>query len=117
MFALTSDDEATAKANAEIVYSLEKRMAAPSMTLLEQRDPHKTYHKMNMEGLQKISPEYDWTAHFQSIGLQNPGEFIVSQPDFVAELGKMIKDVSVDDWKIYLKWNVLNNLEAYLVDC
>lgn len=114
MFVLAGDDEATAKVNADIVYSLEKRMAAPSMTLLEQRDPHKTYHKMNLDGLQEISPEYDWTSHFQKIGLQNPGDFIVSQPEFVAELGKMIKDISVGDWKIYLKWNVLNNLAAYL---
>lgn len=114
MFALIGADEATAKANAAKVYDLEKRMAAASMTLLEQRDPQKVYHKMNLAGIQKISPEYNWTAYFQSIGLQNPGDFIVGQPDFVAELGKMIKEVSVDDWKVYLKWNVVNSLAAYL---
>jgi len=114
MFALTGSDEATAKANASIVYNLEKRMAAASMTLLEQRDPQKVYHKMNIEGLQKISPEYNWAAYFQSIGLQNPGEFIVGQPNFVAELGKMVKEVSLDDWKIYMKWQVVNSLASYL---
>jgi len=114
MFLLTGADEATAKANATKVYDLEKRMAAASMTLLEQRDPQKVYHKMNLSGIQKISPEYNWIAYFQSIGLQNPGDFIVGQPDFVAELGKMVKDVSVDDWKIYLKWQVVNSLASYL---
>jgi len=114
IFMLTGADEVTSMANADIVYRLEKRLAAHSMTLLEQRDPHKIYHKMNLEGLQEISPEYDWKAHFQSIGLQNPGEFIVGQPDFVAELGKMVKEVTVDDWKIYLKWQVVNSLAAYL---
>ena len=114
MFVLTGADEATSKTNADIVYRLEKRMAAPSMTLLEQRDPHKTYHKMNVQGLLEMSPEYNWAAHFQSIGLQNPGDFIVGQPAFVAELGKMVKDVSVDDWKIYLKWQVVNSLASYL---
>lgn len=114
MFVLTGADEATAKANATKVYDLEKRMAAASMTLLEQRDPQKVYHKMNLSGIQKISPEYNWIAYFQSIGLQNPGDFIVGQPNFVAELGKMIKDVSVDDWKIYLKWQVVNSLASYL---
>jgi putative endopeptidase len=114
MFVLTGTDEATANANADIVYRLEKRMAAASMTLLEQRDPHKIYHKMNIEGLKKISPEYNWVGYFQGIGLQNPGDFIVGQPDFVAELGKMIKEVSVDDWKIYLRWKVVNSLASYL---
>jgi len=114
MYVLTGTDDATAKANATVVYNLEKRMAAVSMTRLERRDPQKMYHKMNIEGIQTIAPEYNWSAYFQIIGLQNPGDFIVGQPDFVAELGKMIKEVSVDDWKIYLKWNVVNSLASYL---
>ena len=114
MFVLIGADDATAKTNAEVVYGIEKRLATVSMTRLEQRDPYKIYHKMNLEGIQKISPEYNWTAYFQGVGLQNPGEFIVGQPDFVAELAKMIKDISVDNWKVYLKWNVLNSLAANL---
>lgn len=114
MFVLTGADEATAKANAEVVYTLEKRLATASMTRLEQRDPQKIYHKMNLEGIQAISPEYKWASHFQSIGLANPGDFIVGQPDFVAEISKMIKEVSVDDWKVYLKWNMVNNLASYM---
>jgi len=114
MFVLTGTDDATAKANATVVYNLEKRLAAASMTKLEMRDPQKTYHKMNLEGLQKISNEINWAAHFQSIGLQHPGDFIVGQPDFVTELSKMVKEVSVDDWKLYLKWQVVNKLSNYL---
>jgi putative endopeptidase len=114
MFKLIGTDEESAKANALIVYNLEKRLAAASMTRLEQRDPQKTYHKMNIEGIQKIAPEYNWATYFQNINLQNPGDFIVGQPVFVAELSKMIKEVSVDDWKIYLKWNVVNSLASYL---
>ncbi|HET6557842.1 MAG TPA: M13 family metallopeptidase, partial [Prolixibacteraceae bacterium] len=114
MFVLTGNDEATAKANAELVYKLEERLAAPSMTLLEQRDPHKVYHKMNLEGIQAIAPEYNWASHFQAIGLANPGDFIVGQPDFVAEVSRMIKDVPVSDWKVYLQWQVVNELASYL---
>lgn len=114
MFVLSGSDEATAKANADVVYGIEKRLAAVSMTRLEQRDPYKIYHKMNLEGIQKISPDYNWTAYFQGIGLQNPGDFIVGQPNFVTEVGKMIKDVPVDQWKVYLKWNVVNSLATNL---
>ena len=114
MFVLTGIDEATAKANALVVYNLEKRLAAASMTKLEMRDPQKTYHKMNLEGLQKISNEINWAAHFQRIGLQNPGDFIVGQPEFVSELSKMLKEVPVEDWKLYLKWEVVNELSPYL---
>jgi len=114
MFVLSGTDEATAKNDASVAYNMEKRMASASMTKLEQRDPQKIYHKMNLEGIQKTAPEIDWTAHFQSVGLQNPGDFIVCQPAFIAELGKMVNEVSVDDWKIYLKWKVINSLAPYL---
>jgi len=114
MLVLAGTDEATAKSNAAVVYGIEKRLATVSMTRLDQRDPYKIYHKMNLEGLSKISPEYNWTAFFQGIGLQNPGDFIVGQPIFVTEMAKMIKDISVDNWKVYLKWNVLNSLAANL---
>lgn len=114
MFVLTGTDEIVAKANAKLVYKIEKRLAAASMTKLEQRDPYKVYHKMNMEGIQKIVPEINWTAYFQRIGIQNPGDFIVRQPDFFTELGKMLNEVSVDDWKTYLKWQVVNSLDYYL---
>ena len=114
IFVLAGDNEANSKLNSTIVYKLEYRLAKSSMTLLEQRDPHKIYHKMNLEGLRKISPEIDWSVQFQNLGLKNPGDFIVGQPDFVAELGKMLNEVSVDDWKIYLKWQVLRSTASYL---
>lgn len=114
MFVLTGTDEASAKANAELVYKLEERLAAASMTLLEQRDPHKVYHKMNLEGIQAIAPDYNWASHFQTIGLATPGDFIVGQPAFVTEMGKMIKEVPVNDWKVYLQWQVVNELASYL---
>lgn len=114
MFVLAGIDEAAAKSQATTVYNIEKQMAAVSMTRLEQRDPHKIYNKMDLAGIQKVSSEIDWTKYFQTIGLQNPGEFIVGQPVFMAELSKMLQTVSVDDWKIYLKWQVLNSLDSYL---
>lgn len=114
MFVLAGDDEANAGKNASVVYDIEYRLAKSSMTLLEQRDPHKVYHKMNLDGLQKISPEIDWKAQFKNIGLENPGEFIVGQPDFISEMGKMLNDGSVDNWKTYLKWQVLKSTSSYL---
>ena len=114
MFSLTGIDEAKANVYALQVYNLEKRLAGSSMTKLEQRDPHKIYNKMDVAGLQKIAPKIDWFAYFQSIGLENLGDFIVAQPLFFTELSKMVSDVSIEDWKLYLKWQVLNTTSPYL---
>lgn len=114
MFVLTGVEENMAKTNASLVYDLEKRLAAASMTKLEQRDPYKIYNKMDVQGLQKIAPEIDWTVQFKNIGLLNPGDFIVCQPLFFTELSKMLNEVSVNDWKTYLKWQVVKSLSSYL---
>lgn len=114
MFALTGSDEATAKNESDVVYAIEKRMAAASMTMLERRDPQKVYNKMNLESIRELAPEIDWKNYFSNIGLDNPGDFIVGQPLFLKELGKMVSEVSVNDWKIYLKWKTINNLSSYL---
>lgn len=114
MLALTGEDETTSTKDVEIIYNLEKRLASASMTKLEMRDPHKIYNKMNVDAIQKINPEIDWTAHFQLVGVQNPGDFVVGQPVFFAELGKMLKETSIPDWKIYLKWEVVRNMSSFL---
>ncbi len=114
MFGLTGVDDEISKADALTVYRLEKRLAAASMTKLELRDPHKIYNKMNVDGLQKISSSINWNSHFQQIGLPNPGDFIVGQPVFVGELSKMVKEIPLENWKVYLKWQILNSVEAYL---
>lgn len=114
IFALAGDDEVAAKKDADVVYAIEKQLAAASMTRLEMRDPHKTYHKMNTADLKKIAPEADWAVYFNNVGVSDPGDFVVGQPDFFANLNKMLKQTSLDDWKTYLKWQVVRSLSSYL---
>lgn len=114
MLVLAGIDESSAKSDADLVYTIEKRLASVSMTRLEQRDPLKVYNKLNAESLQKIAPEINWAGHFQNLGLENPGDFIVGQPVFFTELSKMVKEIPVDDWKKYLKWQTVRSLSSYL---
>ena len=75
-------DSIEVQQKAETIYSIEKEMATYSMSLLDQRDPYKTYHKMTIPQLTEIAPDYDWTGYFKETGVNDPEEFIVSQPDF-----------------------------------
>ena len=116
MFKLIGDDDATAKKNTETVMSLETRLAKASMTRLEQRDPNKTYNKTTTKGLIELSPSFNWNRYFVSQGVGDPGEINLNQPLFVAEVSKMIKEIPVADWKVYLRWNLINETAAYLSD-
>ncbi len=114
MFALLGDNKEIAERNAHMVMNLETRLAHASMTRLERRDPHKTYHKMNVKKLQHMTPDFDWAFYFDGIGLENPGEFNVRQPKFFAELSDMMQDVNIEDWKAYLRWHLINSTASYL---
>ncbi len=114
MFRLMGVDAGKAKAAAKIIMDIETRMAKASMTRLEMRDPHKVYNKMTIEELGELSSNINWRNYFAGIGVAGPGDINVGQPEFFEELSEMITDVSIDDWKTYLRWNLINDAASYL---
>jgi len=116
IFKMLGDDEATAKKNTATIMGLETRLAKVSMTRLEQRDPNKTYNKVTTKGLVELSPSFNWNRYFVSQGVGDPGEINLNQPLFIAEVSKMLKEVPVEDWKVYLRWNLINGTASYLSD-
>ena len=51
---------------------------------------------------------FDWDNYFAAIGLKETKEINVGQPKFIGEMAKIFTSVPVvDQWKIYLKWNVV----------
>ena len=114
MFKLIGCDEATAATNAKKVMALETELAKASMTRLERRDPNKTYNKVTTEELIKFSPAFNWSKYFMEIGIGNPGSINLNQPLFVKEISTLLTTIPVEDWKIYFKWNLINETASYL---
>ncbi len=108
MFRLIGADDAASKSNAQMVMAFETRLAKASRTRVERRDPDKNYNKMTQKQLTELSPNFRWTSFFESSGWHNPGDVNVGQPEFFKEVNVMILEVPLADWKIYLKWRVLN---------
>ena len=107
MFKLIDVNAVTADKYAQTIMSIETRFAKASNTRLENRDPIKTYNKMTVENLKNISDGFNWDSYFENLGVENLDLVIVAQPKFFTEFGKMIDDISLDDWKVYLKWNLV----------
>jgi putative endopeptidase len=107
MFELLGDKPSTAADEAKTVMDLETRLAKSSMTQVEQRDPNAVYHKMSLADVDALTPGYSWTRYFDGLGLTNPGDINVGQPEFFIEVGKMFAAVSLSEWKTYLRWNVI----------
>lgn len=99
---------------AQQIMSFETRLAKATQTRLEQRDPYLIYNKVSLKDMQKLSPEFDWNAYFKGLGIEVPIDFVIDNPKFYTEISKMLKEVSVEDWKNYYTWNVLNRYAPYL---
>jgi putative endopeptidase len=114
MFTIAGVDKDLARQKAESVMAIETRLAKASLSRLERRDPHRTYNKMNLASLVELSPDFAWENFFAQMDFPNEDEINVGMPDFFTEVSKMMSDVSLDDWKAYLSWNMINRSASYL---
>ena len=114
MFKLMGDPEETAGQNAQTVMTMETELAKASRTRLEMRNPKLNYNKMTLAELEHTAPYFDWASYFDKVGLGDPGDINVGQPDFFKETSKMMKTISTDDWKTYLRWHLINETAEYL---
>src|SRR3989344_224046 len=96
------------------VMSMETRMASASMTQVERRDYEKQYNKMPLSGLARLAPQVKWQEYFKEIGANPKEQCIVAQPLFIKEAGKMLEEISIEEWRSYLKWKVINYSAIYL---
>ncbi|MCE1229786.1 MAG: M13 family metallopeptidase [Firmicutes bacterium] len=116
MFELLGESKLLAKAHASIVMDFETRLAKASRTQVELRDPQANYHKMSPEALAKLAPDFAWASYFKAIGLPEQSAVLVRQPAFFEELGRMAKDVSLNQWKTYLRWHLVRSNAGELPD-
>ncbi|HUM45714.1 MAG TPA: M13 family metallopeptidase [Chitinophagales bacterium] len=108
MFALMGDDAATAEKNAATIMRLETSLAEKSRKLADLRDPYKNYNKMDMAGLGKMTPTIQWNNLLSASGIKSIDTVIVGQPEFFKRTEELVKKESIDNWKTYLRWNLIN---------
>ena len=69
---------------------------------------------MAQADLQKLTPDFNWNDYFAATNLTTPGDINVGQPDFFKAANDVLKSVSLDDWKTYLRWHLVDNEAPYL---
>jgi endothelin-converting enzyme/putative endopeptidase len=116
MFELLGDKPDVAKAEAAKSMEIETALAKASLTRVERRNPYKIFHKVDFNGLQAMTPDFDWSIYIKDIGLPAQNTFNVTEPAFYAELDKQLKTLNVDNIKTYLRWHAVNAAAPYLSD-
>lgn len=102
------------EAGATSIMKLETDLAKASRKLEDLRDPIKNYNKMTVASLGKITPNIKWNSMFPILGIAKADSVIVGQPEFYKALNTFVKSYSIEDWKTYLKWDLVNSYAAYL---
>ena len=114
MLELLGDKPEVAQEEAARIMEMETALAKASLTRVERRNPHNLYHKVDQNGLQAMTPDFDWGVYVQKSGLPQQNSFNVTEPAFYKELGNQLQSASLDDIKTYLRWHAVHSAAPYL---
>lgn len=98
---------------AEQIVALEKKLAEIQWARTDNRDPVKTYNKVNQEELAVQMSNFAMKKYLEVMGVSKQYEFIVRQPSFMEGLNKLLTEIPLDTWKDYYTFRVI---DAFSVD-
>ena len=97
------------------IMALETEIAKIQWSNVENRNPVKTYNKVEIAKLGDLLPGFDWNNYFADMGTGGKTDsVIVRQPSYLTGLNKVIQETSIDTWQAYFNWRVLNAYAPYL---
>ncbi|WP_338359668.1 M13 family metallopeptidase [Yeosuana marina] len=108
LFELTGSNAKDAKKEANLVYSIDKQLAASHKTRVELRDVKANYNKISVRDLEKRQPNIGWSNLLDNLGAQTDS-IDVGQPAYYDKLNELLKSIPIQDWKVYLKANSISN--------
>lgn len=108
------ETSAQAQADSEAVLRVETALAKASLTRVERRDPHKTYHMMAVAELGKLAPAIDWPNYFAVQGAGAVSRLNVSQPEFLKTVAAELTNEPIDALRAYLRFHLLTAAAPYL---
>ncbi|MDQ7299346.1 M13 family metallopeptidase [Stenotrophomonas sp. Sm2017] len=111
---LSGVDAAQAAEQAKAVMAFETRLAKASMSRIEMRDPAKRYNPLSAAEADKLTPNFSWTALFETLKVPAAKKFSLAQPGFFAEMDKMLADVPASTWQAYLRFHTIDDASPYL---
>lgn len=116
-------DRPDARATAETVFALEKRIAEGHWERAETRDVIKTYNLTSYDELRALIPSFDLDVYVRNLGgdpVSDTGgtfaETVVRQPSYLEHLEKVLGETSIEQWKAFLAVRAIRSAAGYLPD-
>jgi endothelin-converting enzyme/putative endopeptidase len=114
LLGLTGEPTDEAAKDAAEILKIETALAKASLTRVDRRDPHKTYHMMTVAELQGLTPAIDWPRYFTVQGAPGVEKLNVSQPEFMKAVQAELTTEPLDSLKAYLRFHLLTAAAPFL---
>ena len=112
---LAQSGDTNAAGNARDIVALETALAKVQWTKVENRNPVKTYNRVQVTELGSLVPGYDWKTWQAGTGIDGRVDYVVvRQPSFFTGVGKLLQGTPLPVWQAYFRWHVINHYASYL---
>ncbi len=118
MLELGGDTPDDAAAAADRIMALETRLASGHWDRVASRDVQKTYNLKTRAELADAAPSVDWDSWIAGMGAPDIAfdQVVVRQPSYLDTLDAAVREVPLEDWKAWLRWQVVHEAAPYLSD-
>jgi putative endopeptidase len=96
------------------IMEMETALASGHWTRVENRNRDKTYNKYTIKKLENLTPQFSWSQYIQEAKISQVSEVIVRQPNYFKKFNEVLSQYSVDDWKDYFTFRLLDSAAPYL---
>lgn len=96
------------QSNADLIMALESQLAEQHMKKEQTRNMVALYNKIMQDDLSDLMPNFNWKAFLNEAQMTDLDGLVVTQLDYMTALDAIIQSTSIDDWKVYLQWGLIN---------
>ncbi len=114
LFSLIGENAANSAYDADAVMRIETALAKAQLSRVEMRDPYKTYNKFSVKDLSAQTSAFDWATLFTQMKVQGVDSVLVTNPSFLKTADILLTALPLQDWKAYLRWNIVKNAAPFL---
>lgn len=113
---LVGNTEEQARTKMQQMMAIETRLAGPTFSKVELRNPEANYHKLSYTQLQKEYAGIDWSTFFLQNSFPAFDEVVLGQPAPIHEVEKIWAECSLDELKAYTEFKLVNDAANTLSD-
>jgi len=112
MFELAGFDDPAG--SAAMLMALETALAEHHWTNVENRDSEARYNRYLFEELDTLGNGVNWPVYLAEAGIASEKDIVINQPSFIEGFNEIFSATSLEDWKTFMRWKLLNSAASYL---